>query len=370
MITTRAEVSGTRPGPVLLEGTCAQRAAGYLSRGNLKRALDAAMEGLGQDPDDAQCRSVYERLVYGLAYPTRMIIEPTNYCVMGCPGCTSRGGKVGFMPLDRFAKLAAEVGPNLTNLVLHQRGDSFYHPDIYDMIDMLGEYPSLNVMISTHGSFDLDIDRLAGTNAKLEIVFSVDGLTRETLTAYRRNADIDLIFRNMREIVAARKALGKQWPMVHWKFIVMKTNEQEKNLVQAKADELDCDKLSFAQFAVSWLVLKNKKNIEKYLDKFVPSDKHYFANDIHDVLHGKVNYKGNDLQHCFNIGISKPCVRWNGDVIPCCMQVPPHTRIMGNIFEAASFREIWDDSVYRAFRKQAVLDCRVMKPCDQCHIIS
>ena len=93
--------------------------------------------------------------------------------------------------------------------------------------------------------------------------------------------------------------------------------------------------------------------------------------DYDAVMQGKIVQKPNPENiHCFLINITKAMIRWNGDVAPCCGCMEPYAHIMGNVFETGSYKAIWDSDPYRTFRKQAVVDCRSLKPCDQCHMVN
>lgn len=330
-------------------------------------ALETLQVVLEAHPTQGQAQRLYNQIVYGPEYPERVIVEPTNFCAMNCPMCSGRGGKVGFMPHSKFSKLMEEIGPRLNEIWLHQRGDPFYHREIYDFIDTVGEY-NLKCIMHTHGSHQLDCERLAATKTRLELVFSVDGASQEGLSHYRTRADFDLILHNIKRILALRRKLKKEFPRIVWKFIVMKPNEHEMEQAEKLAKKIGIDRFTFSEFGINWTSF-DLPGFKESLAKLIPTDKRYFHEDYEATMRGIIKRRVEQIPHCFHINLVKPTIRWNGDLIPCCMCIPPHENVIGNVFEEDSFLDLWNSKRYRAFRKQAVLAPKSLTPCDRCAII-
>lgn len=345
----------------------------FMARCQYYYALLQLQRIMSLNPKNHEAAKTLNLLYYGEDYPKQILIEPTNKCKMGCPGCGGRGGKIGYMEVDQFAALMQELGPHVEKLVLHNRGDSFYHPGIYDMLEIVGKYPHIQSLIHTHGSLDIDAEAVVKLGGLHELVFSVDGATQESYQPYRRNGDIEKCFDNMRTLQDTKKKYGAHYPIITWKFIVMKTNEHEMHLAPKMAKEIGCDKLQFAPFGVGWMMFEQKRPEYwlPYFEKFVPTDKRYLDVDYAALMRGEVKRRVlPDYSHCFLVNITKPIIRWNGDVAPCCACLEPHANTMGNVFKQGSYKEIWESEKYRRFRRQAVISCKVMMPCKQCHMVN
>ncbi len=343
-----------------------------LQHGRFLAGMKQVQKILALNPNLPQARAWMDQLVYGGAYPKQVVIEPTNKCSMGCAGCFTRAGSsigVGFMTPEQFQGLMDELGPHLSRLILHDRGDSFHHPEIIRFLEITARYPHMQTIIHTHGSLDMDAEAVVRSGGLHELTFSIDGASQQTYQQYRRNGDLERVLGNLKAVLDAKRRLGKQYPVVVWKFIVMKTNEHEMEQAQQMARELGVDRFEFSQFGISWNGLRHLKNLSAYLDKFVPTDKEWLNVDYQALCQGVIKPRAAmGEKHCFTVNLNKPAIRWNGDVTPCCVCVDPYPRVMGNVFQGASFKEIWDSEKFRRWRKQAVLDPDRQEPCRQCHI--
>lgn len=340
---------------------------------NYRRALYLLKRLVADFPDNEGARELYDRIVYGQIYPEMMIVEVTNFCKMACPGCFVQK-KRGFMEYDQFTSIIDESAPYLRTLRLYNHGDSFYHPDIYRMVDYMKGLQHMEVYLSTHGSFeDFDAEALVKSGTRLFLDFSLDGASQESLKEYRKNGNFDLIMENMRKLMYYRKKYNSRWPAVEWKYIVMKPNEHEMNDAIKMAEELEIDRLLFSPFSIGWFKVDrvDQEGLRKYMTDMVSTDRRYLFNDWDSLWNeGFTGYAGERFTHCWGVGRSKSIIAWNGDVSPCSCSKPPHDNVVGNVFEAGSFKKVWDSDKYREFRKQAVLDCTKLKPCDNCHLVS
>lgn len=339
---------------------------------NFRRALYLLEKILKDYPDNQAAKEYYDLIVYGLHYPELIILEVTNFCKMGCKGCFANKEK-GFMTFDQFKDIIDESAPYLKTLRLYNHGDAFYHPDIYKMLDYLKKYPHMEVYISTHGSFEnFDAEAIVKSGTRLFLDFSGDGATQETYRQYRRNGNLEFVLSNMKKLMEARKKYNAKYPEVEWKYIVMKPNEHEMDKAIKMAEELDVDRLLFTPFSVGWfkVIRETPESLRAYVDDMAPTDRRYLFNDYDALVsRGFCGYRGIEFQHCFNVGRRKVVIAWNGDVSPCSCSKQPYLNVVGNVFEAGSFKAVWDSEKAREFRKQAVLDCRELEPCKNCHLV-
>lgn len=276
--------------------------------------------------------------------PTRVQIEITNYCEMGCPGCGGRGGTVGFMEVEEFKEVLTKLPKSVERLQIIGRGDIFYHPEVYDVLETVGERKPFCSVTDTHGSFDeLNSIRIIESKAFAKLTFSVDGASQETYQVYRRNGKLDVCLENMRTMIEAR---GKaDLPRLIWKMIVMKQNEHEIEKARAMATEIGIEFMLHKFVLSCW-------TIEWNLDYLVPSNRKWL----------RLPRNKPDSCHLWN---REPVIRWNGDLYPCCVFIEPNPEyIMGNIFEQ-NFKEIWFGKRFMQWRNN--VKAGLVEICNNCH---
>src|SRR5436190_23016223 len=105
-------------------------------------------------------------------FPLRVNVEVTNYCNQRCTLCPRQEftRPLGFMPLDRFARIAAECAAHPTRLWLHFLGEPLLHRGLARMIRLAKDAGVREVGLSTnavtlHGALadallDSGLDRL------------------------------------------------------------------------------------------------------------------------------------------------------------------------------------------------------------------
>ena len=168
----------------------------HYSANRLKSALNILDKILSNNSSHKEAVEYYNKIVYGYNFPECMLIEPTNMCTMGCPSCT-RGGPIGYMTIKNFNLLINEVSQYVKNISLYFRGDSFHHPEIYNMLAVLDKQKHINIYISTNGNFQMDIDTLVKYGKNLTLDFSIDGATQEAYQQYRRNGNIAVSYTHL-----------------------------------------------------------------------------------------------------------------------------------------------------------------------------
>lgn len=70
------------------------------------------------------------------------------------------------------------------------------------------------------------------------IGLSIDGATQATYQRFRRNGDLELVLGNVRELVNAKRKLGKRYPVLAWNFLAFEHNAHEIPLAARMARQL------------------------------------------------------------------------------------------------------------------------------------
>jgi len=337
--------------------------------GQINRGHSQLMKVLENNSNHVEARRLMELMLFGPVWPVQLCIEPTNECHVGCPGCGGRDGEIGYMDLDLFRTLMLEVAPHLRILALHNRGESFHHPKIYDFLDVVGQFKHISTYIHTAGHLPLDAERIVRAQVPTELVFSLDGFTEKTHRKYRIGADFQIAIDNIKRLKKEKRKLNVDKPKIVWKYIMMGTNEREVRQAMGLAAELGCDEFRMAPFAVGWKTIEGK--VDAYLKKFLPSDDRNLRNDREALMQGKIVKAGRKPGEPFNCMVvhNSTAIRWDGKVLPCCNCLEPYQQVMGVYGPGMKFKDIWDSTGFRSFRKAAVLDARRLKPCSMCHMI-
>jgi radical SAM protein with 4Fe4S-binding SPASM domain len=287
------------------------------------------------------------------SYPPYCSIELTNYCNLKCPICPTGAGTIKRKPqameVSLFEKAWEELSPTLLVACLWNWGEPLLHPELRSILKITSK-SNVATLISTNGQ-NLDdkkvIRALVDYPPKVLIV-ALDGITDETNSKFRVRAKLAPALEGVKMLVKKRK--GK-YPILHWRFIVMRHNEHELPELDefAKLNKFD----SYSIRTLSLTEGKSKKhNILK------PDNPKYQAYQYK----GKAKMKRNDYL-CDKI-VSFPCVMVNGDVTPCEQDVNASIKY-GNI-QDESFKDIWWGIKAQEIRHQILTDMDKVRFCKGC----
>jgi MoaA/NifB/PqqE/SkfB family radical SAM enzyme len=202
----------------------------------------------------ARSASVFSR-------PFGLIVDPSNMCQLGCPGCVhsarSEGLKVfdwrkGTLSEDRFSALLKLYGPYAIGIYFCNYGEPLLNLNTPRLIRQAKNY-LMGTALSTSLSvqrFDPDSYVESGLDF---MVLSVDGATQATYERFRRNGDLELVLDNIRRLVDARRRYGKHTPVLSWNFLAFEHNAHEIPLAARMARKLGVDQFRVVEpFDVRW----------------------------------------------------------------------------------------------------------------------
>jgi radical SAM protein with 4Fe4S-binding SPASM domain len=266
-------------------------------------------------------------------YFKHLMIEPTNVCNLRCPVCPAGSGydksPKGFMDFPRFKTIIDTTKNFLESIYLWNFGEPFLAPDIMGMIDYVGKN---SISMETHTNGNVLTKKMMDQfkkNYKLNISFSIDGLSQKTYGYYRVGGNLKNVLDNLSYLVNLKKKYNLYNLMIIWQFLIMKTNEHEVPQVYQAAKKIGVDKLRIKVIGVS-------KKHSRYND-FVPQNKNYRQRQSRVA----------DSPCCF-IDPGRPTITWNGNVVPCCYDFFKKY-IIGNAFKE-NILNIWNSEKYRKFR--------------------
>jgi MoaA/NifB/PqqE/SkfB family radical SAM enzyme len=166
-------------------------------------------------------------------FPRRINVEPTNHCNQRCRLCPRLGftRPLGFLSMDRFARIADECAQHETALWLHFLGEPLLHRDLVAMVRRAKRAGVRRVGLSTNAVslrgriaeelLDCGLDRLE---------CSMDAGDRESYRAARGRDHWERARRNVEDFLRRKRERGLAAPVTSIQF--MRTPAVEARLAE------------------------------------------------------------------------------------------------------------------------------------------
>jgi radical SAM protein with 4Fe4S-binding SPASM domain len=296
-----------------------------------------------------QSAALGKALVYGM--PLAIGAELTNHCNLSCPECVTGSGQMkrerGFMDPVLFNKVISEVQPYLLNINLYFQGEPLLHPGFSSFIRACGKIRSV---ISTNGHYlTKENSEIIARSGLSKLIISLDGIDQVTYSAYRVNGSLSRVVDGIRNISDAVKRYNSSLS-IEIQLLVNKLNESQIPQIRKMAASLNCTlRLKSMQIISN----DNKGN-------WLPQDKKYRR---YEVSEGEYRIISSLPKKCKRLWFS-PVITWDGKVLPCCFD-KNGDHIMGDL-NNESFRDIWNGTKYRLFRRILVTDRSSIEICRNC----
>jgi MoaA/NifB/PqqE/SkfB family radical SAM enzyme len=259
-------------------------------------------------------------------------------------------GKI--MASQVFEKIWDKIKDYTKLLVLVGQGETFTHPKIYSILDYVYPKP---IYIDTNGNIPLDPKKIVNSSIS-DLVFSLDGVDQRTYSEYRIGGHFDKVVENMRQVIKAKKELGRG-PIITLKYILFKHTEPYTDEIKQLAINLGVDKLKFVPCLV--YPTHNESLVKKYFPhglnplecrlKYVDYDN--FTIGLPEIY---------DSPHC-DVPLFNPQIKVNGDMTVCCSSF----KYVGNILKS-TLPEIWKSEQYSNLRKQILTNRYSFEDCLAC----
>jgi len=244
-----------------------------------------------------------------------------------------------------------ELHKTLLYLTYYFQGEPYLNPDFAQMVSNASD-KGIYTATSTNAHF---LNRENATNTVQSglrrMIISIDGVDQESYAHYRIGGQLEKVLDGTRELVAAKKRAQSIYPRIIWQFIVFKHNEQQINQIRELSQKYQVDDLQIKSAQIydyedveSWL--PDNKDLSRY-----------------SVNEGEVKIKNQLLNKCWRMW-NAAVVTWDGKVVPCCFDKDA-THVMGDL-NTESFREIWNNIQYRAFRSQLFQSRKQIEICQNC----
>lgn len=284
--------------------------------------------------------------------PERIILETVHGCNARCTMCPvsySSKRKKGIMSFELFSAIVDNMIPykeHIGMVDLFGMGEPLLDKELPQKIHYAKEKGVHNLAIATNA--DLLTAELARQlyDAGLDtIIFSIDGVRKETHEAIRINTSFERVVKNAEEALIQRDQ-GRYATRFIFRFIRQERNREE-----------------WEEFRRFWKVkISKEKN-----DKISSYDMHSWGGEI--SLPGEKSVKRvPDSLPCHHI-FDHLIVLWDGTVPLCCADMPYAHYKLGNVHEMPSI-EIFNNSKAQQFRKiHETGKRRSLKICAECTIL-
>jgi len=311
------------------------------------------------------------------AYPAGLFLEPSANCNLKCTTCVTvdyRTRNKGFMDFEQFTKVVDHVKP--AYLVLGGYGEPTLNKRYLDMI-RYAKRRRISVKSVTNATTlnEKMAEEIVASGLDL-LNISLDGATKETFEKIRIGASFDVVVRNIKLIVSAKKRLGAGKPAVNIDMTIFKDNVHE---IPAMI------RLCHAEFGIepvfSLFMLYDKEDKRHLALSDTPEIRRFLAEGIEEA--GQRGYGASASSLIINLEVLKmkytkkvtsPCflpwlgmnLTWDGRAFPCCYYYDCQVDL-GNVFEEG-FDAVWNGQKFLNFRKALAQSRTAIPVCSVCTI--
>jgi MoaA/NifB/PqqE/SkfB family radical SAM enzyme len=305
--------------------------------------------------------SVFFKPTRPWGFPTILQVEVTSHCNLRCRVCPVTTGMdrlSGDMDWGLFKKTIDELKDYLLLILFWDWGEPFLNPNAYEMI-RYARSRGIKVMSTTNGHVFASGDHAQNVvKSGLDVlVFSVDGVTQETYQRYRAAGRLETVFEGIRKVMAAKKFLESKTPLVNFRFIVMKHNEEEIPQLMDLGRSLGVDALTLRKF---YAIPNRQQGRVEQKSEFIPSQARYQLPEYSPEDLRPMRITKNPCKNLWNC----PTIHWDGTVCSCFMDFNEE-RPLG-VLRRQSFKEIWYGQTFRDLRRNFRECWQELPLCEEC----
>lgn len=184
--------------------------------------------------------NLFHRKLHPWSRPINMQVELTNFCNLKCPVCPIGTGDLRRNPKamepELLERLLDEWGQYLLTIALFAWGEPLLHPQLKQMLSIASRY-TIPTRLSTNGQ-NLNDERVIDaliTHPPTYLIVALDGLTDVTNARFRVGATLSPALAGVRRLQELKKKNNQSLPILHMRYIVMKSNQHELPRVKAFA---------------------------------------------------------------------------------------------------------------------------------------
>jgi MoaA/NifB/PqqE/SkfB family radical SAM enzyme len=313
------------------------------------------------------------RRSYLYGRPYYYFVDPCNVCNLRCPLCPTGTGNTertrGIMKVAEYQSVLDKIAPYAVEVSLHNWGEPLLNKDIFEIISRTARRGIATNLSSNLSIERPDIGELIVSSGLEYLIVSLDGVTQDVYNQYRVRGDIDLVFDNLRSIVAAKHRLRRRTPVIEWQFIVFKHNEHQMAEAERLARGIGVDKIRFRSpgFPFDGYKLVAGAAQSAAEDRWMPTNPAYW--DMHPGRLRKEGYLWDEP--CYYLYRSMT-INPGGGIAACCI-VYKERQDFGNL-QRDDLGAIWNNRQYQASRRLYARGAAVKSPagtvCDGCFLFN
>jgi radical SAM protein with 4Fe4S-binding SPASM domain len=251
-------------------------------------------------------------------YPFSILIEPTNFCNLKCPGCPAGGfglkREKRHMKLEEFKLIIDDMENYLLFIVLWDWGEPLLNPDLPEMV-RYAHRRDIKTVTSTNcncNNFHNEsyMERLLKSGLST-LILAVDSANQESYEIYREKGNLDRVLMGIRKIVSIKT------------FNHLNTTEYS-----------DAD------------TMPKKPTYRRY---------EYLKGTYQRIL---VDFQCNI--------VSRMCsIHADGSVAPCCWWYN-NDLLLSNCFKEGGLTKVWNSPAYSQLRRRIIEDRNTLLYCRKC----
>lgn len=287
--------------------------------------------------------------------PISISIEPTTSCNLRCPECPSGlrefSRPTGMLERSTHDKILTELSGTLTYITYYFQGEPYLNPEFLNMVAGANQ-KRIYTATSTNAHYLTPVVAKNTVEAGLSrIIISIDGVDQESYGKYRIGGKLSRVLEGTKNLVEAKRSMGKSNPHIIWQFIAFDHNLHQIDEVKKLGKEFGVDEVKIKTAQVY--------DFEKG-SNLIPKETKYSRYEFRD---GKITFKNKLLNHCWRLWHS--CViTWDGKVVPCCFDKDgKHSLGDNNLLE---FAKIWKGEEYGRFRNLILKSRKNIDICKNC----
>lgn len=291
------------------------------------------------------------------AFPISLTVEPAAGCNLSCPQCPAGTGDLrrdeGNMDFELFKKITDETAPYILSMLLYFQGEPYMTPVFFQCVEYAALEKNIYTISSTNAHFLNEVNAHKTIKSGLdELIISLDGITDDSYTSYRRGGNLSLVLKNTERFMEIRNTYKSKTPRVVIQMLALKTNIAERNDVKAFAKRVGADAFEiktaqFYDFAEGNELMPETSRFSRYKK----------GKD------GKSRLKGKLRNRCRRLWETS-VITWEGDVLPCCFDKDAR-HVFGNV-QRQSLRSINNCPAARDFRKTVLKNRSSIEICRNC----
>jgi len=252
-----------------------------------------------------------------------------------------------------FQQTIDQLSEHLLYLIFYFQGEPYLNPSFLDMV-AYASAKGIYTATSTNAHYLNDRNARRTVESGLDrLIISIDGTTQDVYEQYRVGGKLEKVLEGARNIVRWKKELKSRTPFVFFQFLVVKPNEHQLEDIRKLAKEIGVDEVRFKTAQVY--------DYEKDPNGLIPANTRYSRYKKGDG--GEYKSKNTLENHCWRLWHAT-VITWDGLVVPCCFDKDAqHT--LGDL-KGKSFKEIWRNEEYVAFRRQVLHSRKNIDICANC----